>query len=350
MKKTFWLAVLILGLGAAALWHYQRDGAPATGAAAPPSVILHTAEERLFSDRIEALGTLQGRESVTITANVTETVADIHFEEGQRVERGQLLVSLSQQEELAQLGSARAELDEQRREVKRLEGLVKTQSAARTELDQRRTALDMARHRIEELQAVIAERNVRAPFDGVLGLRHVSPGALVQPGDTITTLDAIDSLKMDFSVPATALASLEVGQAISATTAAYPREFTGTVTVIDSRVNPVDRSIRARAYFDNPEGMLKPGMLMQLELHYLPRRALLIPEEALVSREREHTVWVVDPQSNEATPRTVSIGGRRAGWVEITEGLAAGERVVREGMMRLRPGVQVAVKNTGGET
>lgn len=337
----FIVSVLILGLVAAfAYQHFSSE--QSRGAAARPAVTVssYVAETRPFSDRVEALGTLRGNESVTLSANASDTISAIHFTEGQRVNAGQLLVTLEMKEEQAQLASAHAELADQQREVKRLEGLVKTMAAAQTELDQRRTALQKAKYKIEELEARIADRRVVAPFAGVLGLRLVSPGALLNPGTPITTLDDIDTLKLDFSVPAALVGSLKPGLELRARTAAYDLDFSGVVTVVDSRVNAVDRSIRARAEFDNSEGLLKPGMLMTIELLRNPRTALLVPEAALLSRDQQHSVWIIG-DDNTLQRRIVEIGSRQPGWVEVLSGLQAGETLVRANFPRLREGIAV---------
>lgn len=333
--------LLALLLGGALWWQSQSSGSQERPAAPVVSVSAYTAELREFSDRVEALGTLRGNESVTLSANASDTISAIHFTEGQRVVAGQLLVTLEMKEELAQLAGARAELADQQREVKRLEGLVKTMAAAQTELDQRRTALQKARHKIEELEARIADRSVVAPFAGVLGLRLVSPGALLNPGTAITTLDDIDTLKLDFSVPAALIGSLKPGLTLRARTVAYDRDFSGTVTVVDSRVNTIDRSIRARAEFDNSEGLLKPGMLMTIELLRNPRTTLLVPEAALLTRDQQHSVWVIG-EDNTLQRRIIQIGSRQPGWVEVLTGLEEGETLVRANFPRLREGIKVA--------
>lgn len=331
------LALLLTG---GLWWQSQSSGATEQRAAPVVTVSAYTAERREFSDRVEALGTLRGNESVTLSANASDTISAIHFREGQRVAAGQLLVTLEMKEEQAQLAGAHAELADQQREVKRLEGLVKTMAAAQTELDQRRTALQKAKHKIEELEARIADRRVVAPFAGILGLRLVSPGALLNPGTPITTLDDIETLKLDFSVPAALIGSLKINLKLIARTAAYDREFHGKVTVIDSRVNAVDRSIRARAEFDNREGLLKPGLLMTIELLRNPRQALLVPEAALLSRDQQHSVWVIG-EDHRLQRRIVEIGSRQPGWVEILSGLAEGETLVRANFPRLREGIEV---------
>lgn len=345
MKNTLAIAAVI-AIAALGLW--LRSDPVATGTARQPGkipVTLYSAVSAPLFDHIEVVGTLLGRESIVITANATETVAELHFSEGQQVTKGELLASLSQREELAQLASAKADLAEQQREVKRLEGLIKTHAAAQTELDQRRTALNKARHKIEELQAILADLNLSAPFAGVVGFRQVSPGALVSPGTAITTLDDIEQLKLEFSVPETLLASLKLGQSIEAYSAALQQSFTGNIASIDSRVNPVNRSIRARALFDNPDHRLKPGMLMTATLQSRPRNAISVPEEALLSHGREHSLWVYDTDSGTVSQRKVDIGSRRPGWVEVRSGIEAGEQLVRTGISRLRAGSSVVVSD-----
>lgn len=299
-----------------------------------------------LTDNTEALGTLKANESVDITASVTETLAAIHFDDGQQVEAGQLLADLDQQEELAQFYEERTKLNELQREVKRLENLVKQRSASQTELDRARTEATSAKFRIAEIEARIADRRIKAPFAGVLGLRNISPGALVSPGALITTLDDIKTLRLDFAVSATLLAGLSQGQTVEASSASYPQLFSGVITAIDSRVNPVDRSIIARAKFENPQLLLKPGMLMQVGIASAPRQTILIPEETLLSREKNHFVWLFDAASNTVSQRQVQLGKRIPGKVEVVSGLAVGEQIIHEGIIHLRPGVEVKVSET----
>lgn len=308
---------------------------------APTYVTVHTAEKTAISDSTEALGTLKANESVDITSSVTETLADIHFDDGQMVKEGDLLANLDQEEELAQFHEERANLKELQREVKRLENLVKQRSASQTELDKARTEVTRARFRIAEIEARVADRRIKAPFAGVLGLRNISPGALVSPGTIITTLDDIAMLRLDFSVPATLLASIEPGQKVSATSASYEQTFFGVITAIDSRVNAVDRSIIARAEFKNPNTLLKPGMLMRVKVERPVRETIMVPEETLLSREKNHFVWLIDNEINTVSLRQVQLGSRVSGKVEIVSGLEVGEQIVQEGFVHMRPGVVV---------
>lgn len=329
----FLLAAAVVAGGWFFLGSEQESGSgrPAMG---PVPVTAWAIEEQPFQSRVDALGTLRAWESVTITASVAETVSRLHFEDGQSVKEGALLVTLQQEEEQASLREQQEFLAEQEREVARLEDLARRKQVARTELDQRRTQVAIARSRIEQERAQIADRTITAPFDGVLGLRQVSPGALVEPGQVITTLDDVSRMRLDFNVPARFLRFLQPGQRIEASTTAYPEAFTGEVAAVDSRVDPVDRSIMARAVFDNSDGLLKPGLLMQVTVLGDQRQAVLVPEESLVSRAADHYVWQIDGTT--ARRVFVEIGDRRPGWVEVVEGLKAGDRIVRDGVGRLR--------------
>jgi membrane fusion protein (multidrug efflux system) len=183
---------------------------------------------------------------------------------------------------------------------------------------------------------------ITAPFDGVLGFRQVSPGTLVTPGTMIATLDDVSTIKLDFSVPETYLANVAPGLAVSARSAAYPdTEFEGTVASVDSRVDPVTRAVIVRATLPNPGAKLRPGMLLSVQLRKPARDALVLPEIALVQTGERASVFRVKAD-NSVEQVDVVTGARRRGEVEIVEGLAAGERIVVEGTVKLRPGAKVA--------
>ncbi|MCZ6832013.1 MAG: efflux RND transporter periplasmic adaptor subunit [Gammaproteobacteria bacterium] len=345
MVKWLLVALILGALGIFLLRENDPADAAARPARPPVPVTVFQLEPSAFQSRINALGSLRAWESVDITSSVAETVVSLFFEDGDRVERGQLLVTLRQDEEQASLREQEEVLAEQEREVARLEDLASRNQVALTELDQRRTLVAIARNKIAQMKARIEDRNINAPFSGQLGLRQVSPGALVAPGQVITTLDDNTRMRLDFTVPAVSLQFLQVGQRIEANSAAYDRSFTGTVSAIDSRVDPVSRSLTARASFPNQAGLLKPGLLMTVVLLAQERVSLLVPEEALISRASEHFVWRLDEDRAQRVP--VTIGGRKPGWVEITEGLAAGDQVVRDGVARLR-GTEATIRRVEG--
>jgi membrane fusion protein (multidrug efflux system) len=321
-------------------------GGERTSAAAgrpPTPVVVSSPFEYEFSDRLEALGTAHANESVVITASVTETVKSVHFEDGQEVEAGAILVELESTEERAQLAEALAKRADARLRFERVADLAESGTESQSRFDEVRTALDAAEARVRELEARLSDRRIRAPFKGVLGLREVSPGTLVQPGDRITTLDDVDSIKLDFSVPETFMAMLRPGLEIHTESAAYPdRVFTGRVAAVDSRVDPDTRAVRARAVIENGDHAIRPGMLLTLVLRTNSQRSLALAEEALVPRGSSQFVVVLD---EEDTPRTIEIriGRRVPGLVEVLSGLDAGARVVVDGASLIPPGGMVRV-------
>ena len=316
--------------------------------AAPPAEIpVFVTETKLatIEDRIEALGTLRANESVELTASVTEIVTAINFDDGDRIKAGQVLVQMTNDEEQAQLREARVTVDEAKRQYERIKSLRAQQSASESQLDEQQRVWEANRARLAAIESRLADRLLRAPFAGVVGLRNVSIGALVEPGDIITTLDDDSVMKLDFSVPATYLAALEPGMSATAITRAWQGQlFEGRVKSIDSRVDPVTRTVIVRALLPNPDHALRPGMLMQVELQSQRREAIIIPEECLVAQGQKQFVYVVDRADNKVERREVRIGTRRPGEVEIIEGLVVGEQVITDGTLKVRPGNKVSIR------
>lgn len=320
--------------------------ASVTAAPSPPPPVF-VAEARLdqFVDRVEALGTLRANESVVLTAQVTETISALHFDDGERVEAGQLLVEMTSSEEHAQLEEAQATLEEADQQYRRVKSLSAQGTASQSLLDERRREWETARARLAAIESRLVDRLIKAPFAGVVGLRNLSIGALVEPGVAVVTLDDDSIMKLEFSVPSTFLASLQPGLPVHATTRAYgERRFDGRVKSIDSRIDPVTRAVRVRALLDNADRALKPGMLMQVALLKNPRRALVIPEAALMPLADKQFVLVVDERNgNTVSQRELRIGARRPGQVEVLDGLTAGDKVITDGTLRARPGQTVTI-------
>lgn len=311
--------------------------------AAGPKVIIAKPQQMELADRAEALGTLRANESVTITASVTETIVGLHFDDGQWVDAGTVLVELNSDEERARLDEVRVRIAEAENQYNRVKSLVDNRSASQSLLDERLRDLDMARAERVAIEARLARRTIKAPFAGVLGLRNLSVGALVTPGEQIVTLDDDRVLKLDFAVPSLYLATLELGQQIETRASAFGDQvLTGIIHSIDSRVDPITRSIQVRALIPNPERRLRPGLLMRVELLRQPRTALVIPEEGLQHLGATHRIMVLDAK-DQAQQRQVQIGLRRPGEVEIVSGLEADERVIIHGQDRVRPGQAVQV-------
>ena len=324
--------------------HAQQDPVP---------VFAAIAEKHDFADRVEALGTLRANESVDLTASVTETITAVHFEDGQRVEAGQMLVEMTSAEEHAQLKEIRSTVNEAKKQLARVEKLAKQGNAPRALLDQRRREYETAKARLLATQSRLEDRLITASFDGVVGLRNISVGSLVEPGDVVTTLDDDNIMKLDFTIPTTFLDALHVGMPVVAKSNAFENEdFEGKVASIDSRVDPVTRSITVRALIPNEDHILRPGLLMTVELFKNPRQGLRIPESALIPEGDKQFVLVVVEREGEsiAQKRRVKIGARTPGYVEIKEGLTEGDLVITHGTMTARDGgaVKVKARDDGG--
>ncbi|WP_296806688.1 efflux RND transporter periplasmic adaptor subunit [Thiocapsa sp.] len=302
-----------------------------------------------WAERVEALGTLKANESVNITANVTETISAIHFDDGQRVKEGDILVELTSVEQHALLDEAQVRVGEADRQYERVKALVAQGAASESLLDERKRDLDTARAVLVAIESRLSDRLIKAPFDGVLGLRNVSRGTLVEPADTITTLDDDSFMKLDFTVPSVFMNALAPGLRIEARAAAYgDRTFEGVVRGVDSRVDPVTRSLQVRALIPNPERTLKPGLLMRVELLVDPRDALVVPEAAILHQGQNHFVQLVVDGDEGLTSerREVRIGARKPGQVEVREGLVQGDRVIVHGHLKVRPGQPVEILST----
>lgn len=303
-------------------------------------------EVRLAS-RIEALGTLYANETAVLAANLTETISQINFSDGQRVKAGDILVSLTNREQLAQLDEARTGATDAERQLERARQLIASQHLSRQELDDRTREYRIAQARLRAVEARLADRLIRAPFDSVVGLRQVSVGTLLTPGMPVATLHDDSVMKLDFTVPELKLAQIRPGQRIVATSRAFPEDmFEGEISVLDNEVDPVTRAIRARALLPNPDGVLRPGMLMSVMVEGEQRQALVIPEAALLPLGKQQFVMVVTERDGEtvAGRLEVVIGERSAGMVEVQEGLSSGQQVITHGNFRVSPGQKIQVK------
>jgi membrane fusion protein (multidrug efflux system) len=335
--------ILVLALLVSMTACGQKSGTGTPPPAPAVNVTATTLQPQAWSDEIEALGTAKANESVTLTAKITDTVRRVNFTDGQIVDAGDVLVEMSAGQQAAALLEAQANYKEANRQFTRNQDLVKQGTVSRSAFDAAEAARDSNSARVGAIRAQLADRVVTAPFGGMLGLRQVSPGALVTPGTVITTLDDVSIIKLDFSVPETFLGVLASGQEVAAHSAAWPeKEFRGRITSIDSRVDPVTRSVIVRAEIPNDERMLRPGMLLTVRVYRPARQVIALPEIALTQVGDNAFVYRVRPDATVEQVR-VGIGARHRGEVEIVDGLAAGDKVVVEGTVKLRSGAKVQV-------
>jgi membrane fusion protein, multidrug efflux system len=312
----------------------QRQGLPVEGVTVAASM----AEREL-----SAVGTLGANESVVLVAEIAGRVQEIRFDEGQAVKAGQVLVRLDHAVLSAQRDRAQAALVLSRANLKRAEALFEEEAMSQRERDEAtaKWKLDEADLRLAEAQ--LAKTEIRAPFAGVVGLRSVSQGAYLQPGQPIATLTETDPLKVDFRVPERFAEQIKAGQAVQVSVdAVAERVFTGSVYAVDPQIDVNGRSLMVRARVANKEGLLKPGMFARIILILEQRHeALMIPEEALVPRGAAQMVYKVVDGKVEIVP--VVTGMRQKGRVEVVQGLKPGDTVITAGQIKVQPGMPVTV-------
>lgn len=324
----------------------KMQGGPRGSAATP--VVVQMASQQSFPIIVEALGTAVANESVNITAQQAQTVTEVLFEDGALVTKNQLLLELNSRAEKARLNEIDINLSEARRQLERIKGLAKQSAASQQLLDEQSARVDSLLAQREVAKAGLQELMVSAPFAGRLGIRQVSVGSLVRPGDTITTLDDLSLMKVDFSISEVHFASVKDGQRVLATSVAYPgTQFFGKITNIESRIDPRTRSIQVRAKIPNAELKLRPGMLLQINLEKRVLDALVVPESALVPEGDSQFVFVVNGD-NKAEKTQVQVGERKPGLVQIVGGLEAGQRVITQGTLRVRNGSDVLILDNQG--
>lgn len=309
--------------------------------AAPP--VMH-----LFADSIEAVGTARANEQVTLASAVTERVERVLFDDGMAVGRGQLLAVLSQGQETAALGGARAAQVQAGAQYERIRSLYDRGFATRAQLDLQQAGAARAQADAAEATAAIGDRMIRAPFSGLVSLRTISAGAVVQAGTPLVTISDISRIKLDFSVPETQLAGLRPGQPVSAAAAAFPGEpFSGTIASIDPVIDPASRAVLVRAVLPNPGGRLKPGMLLAVKVKLAERRGQAVPELAVVGRGDERFVFTVG-KDGKARRVPVRTGLRDGGLIEVN-GVAPGAKVIGEGVVKVADGMKVRLPQGGAK-
>jgi membrane fusion protein (multidrug efflux system) len=304
------------------------------------AVISAAVRSERLATQLSALGTARANEAVEVTSKTSNTVTAVRFRDGERVQKGQVLVELDGAQARADLAEAEAAHAESASLVNRSRELLSTRALSESQYEQLEATLKGNEARVASARSKLDDTVIRAPFSGRVGLRRVSVGSLVNPGTTITTLDDISLIKVDFAVPENFLASLRDGLTVVAIAAAFPdREFTGKVASVDSRVDPVTRSVTVRAIVPNADSALKPGMFLNVRLARDERDALMIPEAALVPEQSRQFIYVVE--EGKALRREVRIGRREPGRVEVVAGLKQGEHVIVEGTQKIREGSAV---------
>ncbi|CAN7454878.1 efflux RND transporter periplasmic adaptor subunit [Phenylobacterium sp. LjRoot225] len=339
------VAVLFAGLIG---WRRARTAAPPQGAPPPTVVSTIVVQPQTVPVALESVGTLQAVRQVTLAPETVGRIVAIRFEGGARVGAGAVLIQLDDAPERADRAAAQAKADFARVQLQRSQRLQPTGFEPRQTTDQRRAEYDAAVAAVRQLDARIAQKQIRAPFAGELGLRRVNPGQYVNPGDPIATLTALDRLFVNFNLPQQDLGKLRVGGSVEVAVDAYPgRIFTAVVNAIEPLVGADTRNVSVQATLPNPGGTLKPGMYVTARLMLPPQpNALLTPTTAIQTSSSGDSVMVVRNGKAQTVP--VQTGRRIGDKVVVTTGLSPGDVVVTDGQLRVQPGAPVKIAAQGG--
>ena len=341
-------AVVLVGLVAGLVGSGCRKAATpeaaASGARGGFAIQVVAVETRLkpISESVGLVGSITANEFVQVKAEMDGTIKEVGFEEGQRVEKGQLLISIDQTRLESSLNQAEANLKLSNATYERTKRLLEEKLIAPQEHDQA-----VATHAVNEATVALMRRNLKdarivAPFSGIAGARQVSPGQVISQNTVLTSLVDLDTVKVEVNVPERYLSQLQLGQPLRFTVAAFPgSSFQGNVYFISPQLDASTRTALIKAKVPNEQGKLRGGMFASLELSLRLRdSALVIPEPALISNGDKVSVFVVDKE-NKAQMRPITVGLRLAGQAEVLKGLSAGEKVVVEGIQKLAPGMPV---------
>jgi membrane fusion protein (multidrug efflux system) len=295
---------------------------------------------------VRAIGSLQSDETVQIAPEIAGGISAIEFEEGQEVKAGDVLVRLDDALVRAEVTDAEARLSLAEANNERARQLSRTGNVTDRSRDEAVTNLATARAALDLAKARLDKHVLRAPFDGVAGVRTVSVGAFVAVGTPIVNIEKIDRVKVDFRVPETYLQAISVGQKIDAQLDALPkRTFEGAIYAINPQVDVNGRALQVRARIENPQRLLRPGLFARILIkEVIERQAIVVPESAVLPRAGAAFVYLV--KDGKAVEARVRLGQRDKAQVEILEGLAAGDTVVTAGQHKLRNGVEVEIVGT----
>ncbi|MBC2595180.1 efflux RND transporter periplasmic adaptor subunit [Ruficoccus amylovorans] len=297
----------------------------------PPPVLTGEVEEIVWDETVRALGNVRANEQAMLSPKITERVIAVNFESGQHVEKGHLLIQLNDAEQQAQLEEMQASLDERSQQLERVRSVEGSGALSRSVIDEEISRFNVARAQLDLAKARVDDRRIYAPFDGVLGLRDLSPGELVEAGDDLVEIIDLTPVKVDFTVPERNFAQIAPGLKITARSESYPgRVFEGEVRSVSPNIDPVSRSARVRAFVSNEDFALRPGMLLLVELNLGSKSVLTVPESALSPiGDQQYIYRVTEDGLAERVP--VRVGRRQKGVAELLEGLEKGDAIITHG-------------------
>ncbi len=353
LKRTaifiFILLLVIAGLGLIKYLQIQQGMAMMAAGTPPPTTVEVSLAQRVqWQPRVSAVGTLTAREGIDVSNEVEGMVEKIHIVSGQEVNAGDLLVSLNDDAEQADLASFRAQEDLARSLFKRNKDMWKKKTISETDFDNARSNLKVAQANVVQTQARIAKKTIRAPFSGVLGIKHISTGQYVPPGSMLISLQDYSLLYTDFAVAEKYFPSVKTSLKVKFRVSAYDDQtFVGVVQAVDAKVNEATRNISVRAQLANEDGLLRPGMYADIDL-MLDQEAdiIVVPATAIVYSSFGNALFVVGKNAEAqlvASRVQVVLGEQRGDLVAVLSGLNGGEQVVQAGVSKLRNNSPVAI-------
>lgn len=358
MKKQIFIggavAVLFVALlGVVKAFQIQQATAEAAARVMPPEAVTsHIAQKETWSRTVSSVGTLSPTQGAALSVELGGLVKSIHFESGMPVKKGDLLVSLNVSLESAELRKAKAKQELALQTAQRQRALRKRNANATADLDEAEEALKNTLAEVERISALIKQKQVRAPFSGVTGIRYVNVGQTIASGEPVVELNKHNPLYVDFTVPQKELPNIKRGDQVQVTLDAYPgKTFQAELNAIESRVNSATRTIAVQATLQNEDNTLRPGMFVDVKVVTDQQRSVIsIPSSSIDYAPYGSSVYVIGKDDSEqagrpVTSKVVTTGTKRGDRVEIISGINEGEEVVSSGTFKLRPGIRVAVNN-----
>jgi len=343
--------LLLLIFGGVGAYLYRQYSTMSAMDFSPGAVTITAtvAETAQWDTSIAAIGTVRAVRGVELSSESSGEVTSVEVKSGDRVKQGDLLITLNDRLEKASRENQIASLQLARILFERDQKLIVQKSIPQSQYDRSRADLEQAEAQLAETEARLDEKRIQAPFSGTIGIVHAKLGSYLNPGDSITTLQDLSELEIDFTVPANNFPQLQLGQAIAVRVNAYPgKVFKASLRAVDAKVDAETSNLLLRAALE-PGSNLLPGMFAQLEIFLgEPRTVVTIPEAAVTYSLQGDTLYVLqqDEKGLAVMPRVVTTGASRDGRVAITAGLAAGERVASSGQNKLFKGARVVVDET----
>ncbi|WP_028762860.1 efflux RND transporter periplasmic adaptor subunit [Shewanella colwelliana] len=344
MKKTLCVTVLLIVVLSLLAYSQLGEARKSSDKPVPARVVpivsgLVSAHQ--LSQHISLIGKLEASRSVLIAAEVAGKIKHIGVEANQAISANQTLVVIKDTKSKANVAEAKAYLSDEQRKLAEFSKLITKNAITQTEIDAQKASVDIAQARLQAAQAQLDFHTIKAPFGGTAGLVDFSLGKMVSAGTELLSLDDLSSMRLDIQVPEVYLSRLTIGMQVTATNRAWQGEiFTGQVIAIDPRINPETLNLKVRVNFDNSEHKLKPGMLMSANVGFAPISEPVIPVQALEYSGTKRFVYVIDAD-NRAKRTEVSLGARIGDEVLISQGVKVGERIVVQGLVNMRDGLQV---------